>query len=137
MSGCANVTNVYLPVLLAGVYVYALYQAFASLTYRKEHAEGRWLPLVEGFHRRRFKAPLNPMTHLAPPDPATYEVDPDDPQTLLEAGSLWEMEGEWDRAIGLYRQAAERLRGQEDGVYAENCVKRVQEKIARTGGNPA
>jgi hypothetical protein len=53
---------------------------------------------------------------------------------LLEAGSLWEMEGEWVRAVALYRQAAEWLRGQQDGVYAENCIKRVEEKIKRTGG---
>jgi hypothetical protein len=133
MSGCANVTLVYLPFLLAEVYLIALYHSVASLPLGRAHAQRRWLALAEGFHRRRLNAPLNPLTHLAPPDPTAYEVDPEDPQTLMEAASLWEMEGEWDRAIALYRQAAERLRGQQDGVYAENSIQRVQEKIARAG----
>jgi hypothetical protein len=136
LSGCANVTLIYLPFLLTGVYLVALYQSLVSLSLGRGHSQGRWLALAEGFHRRRLNAPLNPLTHLAPPDPANFETDPTDPQNLLEAASLWEMEGEWDRAIGLYRQAAEMLRGQQDGVYAENCILRVREKIERAGGDP-
>ena len=71
---------------------------------------------------------------MAPPDPANIEFDPEDPQALLEAASLWEADGEWEKAILLYERAAEKLRGQQDGIYAENCILRVREKIARAGG---
>ena len=138
MSGCANVTLIYLPPLLAVVYLIALYHSVVSLSLGREYSQGRWRTLVEGFHKRRLNAPLNPMTHLAPPDPSSFEINPEDPQNLLEAASLWEMEGEWGKAIGLYQQAAEKLRGQQDGVYAENCIERVREKIARVReGGPA
>ncbi len=135
MSGCANVTIIYLPPLLAVVYLIALYHSVVSLSLGRGYSQERWLALVEVFLKRRLNAPLNPGTHLAPPDPAGFEVDPENPQNLLEAGSLWEMEGEWEKAIGLFELAAEKLRGQQDEVYAENCIKRVREKIARVEGD--
>ena len=95
MSGCANITILYLPLLLAIVYLIAVFHSVVSLFLGREHAQGRWLTLVEGFHQRRLNAPLNLLTHLAPPDPASIKIDPDDPQALIEAASLWEMEGEW------------------------------------------
>jgi hypothetical protein len=135
MSGCANVTILYLPPLLVVVYLIALFHSVVSLSLGRGYSQGRWLALVEGFRKRRLGTPLSPFKDLAPPDPAAFEIDPEDPQSLLEAGSLWEMEGEWEKAIGLYELAAGKLRGQQDGVYAENCIQRVREKIARVGGH--
>lgn len=134
MSGCANITILYLPPLLVVVYLLALYHSVVSLFRGREHSQGRWLALVEGFHRRRLNAPLDPLRGLSKTDPAKFEFDPEDPQALLEAGSLWEADGEWGKAILLYERAAEGLRGQQDGIYAENCILRVREKIARAGG---
>lgn len=134
MSGCANITILYLPLLLIVVYLIAVFHSIASIWLGREHSQRRWASLVEGFHKRRLNAPLDPMTHLSPPDPRKFEIDPDDPHNLLEAASLWEMDGEWEKAIDLYTLAAQRLRGQPDGVYAENCIERVREKISRVRG---
>jgi hypothetical protein len=46
-----------------------------------------------------------------------------------------EISGEWDRALTLYQEAAERLRGHQDGTYAENCILRIQQKQACAEGN--
>jgi hypothetical protein len=134
MSGCANITILYLPFLLIVVYLIAVFHSIASIWLGREHSQRRWAALVQGFHKRRLNAPLNPMTHLSPPDPSKFEIDADDPHNLLEAASLWEMDGEWEKAIVLYELAAQKLRGQQDGVYAENCIERIREKIARVRG---
>jgi hypothetical protein len=47
---------------------------------------------------------------------------------LNEANHL-DRHGEWARAMAYYQRAAEALRGQPDGEYAENCGKRVREKM--------
>jgi hypothetical protein len=77
MSGCANVTLIYLPPLLAFVYLIALYHSVVSLSLGRGYSQERWLALVEGFRKRRLNAPLNPLTHLAPPDPSEFRIDPD------------------------------------------------------------
>jgi hypothetical protein len=134
MSGCANITIIYLPPLLVFVYLIALFYSVVSLFQGRAYSQGRWLALVEGFRKRSLNAPLNPLTHIKPPDASNFKINPDDSQNLLEAASLWEMEGEWEKAIGLYEQAAEKLKGQQDGEYAANCILRIKEKIARTEG---
>jgi hypothetical protein len=134
MSGCANITIIYLPPLLVVVYLIALYYSVVSLFVGRAYSQRRWLALVEGFRKRSLNAPLNPLTHIKPPDPSTFKINPEDPQNLLEAASLWEMEGDWEKALGLYGQAAGQLKGQQDGDYAKNCILRIKEKIARTEG---
>jgi hypothetical protein len=54
---------------------------------------------------------------------------------LLTAANQLDLRGEWDQALALYQQAAERLRGHQDGAYAENCILRIQEKKARAEGS--
>jgi hypothetical protein len=134
MSGCANITILYLPLLMLSIYALILIRSVLSLVWGREYSQERWTGLVESFVRNRINAPLNPMTHLAPPDPHTLEINPDDPDGLLEAASHFEMAGEWDRAKALYAMAAEKLKGRQDGVYAENCIKRIQEKMERSQG---
>ena len=134
MSGCANITILYLPPLLIVTYLIALYHSVVSLSLGRAYSQGRWLTLVEGFRKRSLNAPLNPLTHIKPPDPSNFMINPEDPQNLLEAASLWEMEGDWEKALGLYGEAAEKLKGQQDGEYAANCIIRIKEKIARSEG---
>jgi len=50
---------------------------------------------------------------------------------VLRAACILDHNGEWEMARELYAHAAELLRGQQDGVYAENRLKEVQEKINR------
>ena len=59
MSGCANITILYLPPLLVGVYLLALYRSVVSLWLGRGHSQAWWLGLVEGFHRRRLNAPYD------------------------------------------------------------------------------
>ena len=49
-------------------------------------------------------------------------------QELLVEANHAEMKGEWQRAFELYEQAAEHLTGTQDGEYAINCIKHLQEK---------
>jgi hypothetical protein len=79
--------------------------------------------------------PLNPMARVSASHAVDKPIDPDDPQALLDAGSYWEMEGEWDKALAIFTLASEKLRGYPDGVYAENCIERIQEKMERVKGN--
>src|SRR5258707_14159462 len=50
MSGCANITILYLPPLLIVVYLIALYHSLVSFFRGREYSQGRWLVMVEGFH---------------------------------------------------------------------------------------
>lgn len=134
MSGCANITILYLPPLMLMIYALVLLRSVLSLSRGRAYSQDRWIGLVESFVKNRINAPLNPITHLAPPDIHTLEINPDDPEGLLETASHFEMAGEWDRAMALYEMAAEKLKGEQGGVYAENCIKRIQEKIERIQG---
>jgi hypothetical protein len=63
-------------------------------------------------------------------DSSDLEVDSADPESLLGAASLLESKGEWELAIKLYKLAAERSHGDQNGVYAQRCIERIQEKKA-------
>jgi hypothetical protein len=66
---------------------------------------------------------------FGPPGPDELSIDPTDGDSVLRAACILDHHGEWERALGLYTLAAELLRGRQDGVYAENRRKEVQEKI--------
>jgi hypothetical protein len=129
MSGCANITILYLPPLMVGVYLIALFHSLVSLRRGRDYSQDRWRSLVESFQKNRMNAPLNPLADRRRP---LEDLDPFNPQDLLEGASRLEMEGEWDKAIELYGLAAEMLKDTQDGVYAKNCIKSVREKIAMT-----
>jgi hypothetical protein len=46
---------------------------------------------------------------------------------LNEAARL-DREGEWDQALVLYERVAELRKGEQDGEYALNCIRRIQER---------
>ena len=64
------------------------------------------------------------------PESVDLDVDSADPEALLEAAGLLESQGEWARAVELYGLAAERSHGDQDAVYAQGCIERIQEKKA-------
>lgn len=64
------------------------------------------------------------------PKSIDLDVDSADPESLLEAASLLEDQGEWNRAVELYGLAAERSHGDQNAVYAQGCIERIQEKRA-------
>ncbi len=68
---------------------------------------------------------------LAPPGSSELLNDPTDADSILRAAGMLEQQGEWESALHLYARAAELLHGRQDGVYAENCLKEVQEKLNR------
>jgi hypothetical protein len=128
MSGCANITILYLPPLLLGVYLVAAYHSLVSLARGRDYSQDRWTSLVRRFHKRR------PPLAVERYEGSRRDVDPLDPQALLDGASRREMDGDWDQAILLYQMAAERLAGTQDGIYAEDCIGRIREKIAATRG---
>jgi hypothetical protein len=81
-----------------------------------------------------FHIPLDLIGEYAPPHPSRLKVDPTDPDSVLRAAGILDRHGYWDRALELYRLAVELLRGQEDELYAQNCIREVQGKIERSQG---
>jgi hypothetical protein len=79
-----------------------------------------------------FHIPLDLIKEYTPPHPSKLKVDPNDADSVLRAAGILDRHGYWDRAIELYRLAAELLRGQQDELYAENCIREVQAKIDRS-----
>jgi hypothetical protein len=129
MSGCANVTILYLPFLMVGVYAACLSFSAAGFLQGRAHAQRRFLGLVNWFHRKRLNAPLNPFKNVRPIDPGEFETSPDDPESILQAAAIWDQQGEWNKAIGMYRLVRERW-PEDHGRYAENCIAEIERKKA-------
>lgn len=63
-------------------------------------------------------------------------IDPElmnsvDPTLWFDLATKYETDGEWELAFRHYKRAAEQLQGHQDGEYAENCIKRLAEKMER------
>jgi hypothetical protein len=133
MSGCLNVTILYLPFLMAGVYLACLSFSAAGLLQGRREAQRRFRGLVEWFDRKRLNTPLNPFKEIKPIDPAEMDVSPDDPESIIHAAAMWDQGGEWDRAIGMYQLVRERW-PEEYGLYAGNCIAEIERKKAQADG---
>ena len=55
MSGCANITLLYLPLVLAVVYFIAAFNTVLGLFKGRSYTQERWAKLVVGFHERRLR----------------------------------------------------------------------------------
>ena len=62
-------------------------------------------------------------------------IQEDGPESLLDVASRYEMDGQWEKAIALYRIVRERWPDEQHSQYATNCVKRIEEKIANARGS--
>lgn len=50
-------------------------------------------------------------------------------ETVLSEAYRHEMNGDWERAVELYKSAAAKLEGDTDGQYALQCIERIQKKM--------
>lgn len=130
-SGCANVTVLYLPVLLAGVYAACVSFAAVGLFRGRDDSRRRFRAVVDWFERRRLNAPLNipgrVWRDIEPPDPASLTIDPLEPESLLHAAAILDQHGEWDLAVALYHDVL-RQWPEEHGRYCENCLRSIADK---------
>ena len=55
MSGCANITILYAPIVLVAVYLISIVHAVRGLHNEQRPAGPRWESLVLWFHERRFR----------------------------------------------------------------------------------
>jgi len=55
MSGCANITMLYLPFVLVVVYLGALFNTLLGLINGRKHTQESWAKTVIGFYERRNK----------------------------------------------------------------------------------
>ncbi|MFO0960749.1 MAG: hypothetical protein U0800_25485 [Isosphaeraceae bacterium] len=129
MSGCANITLIYLPLLMTGVYLACVFFSIGGLLHGRGWAQGRFLRVVEWFLARHLRTPLDPVKHLEPTDPATLKVDPHDPESILHAAALWDHQGDWDRALEMYRLVRDSW-PEEHGHYAGNCIEEIERKMS-------
>jgi len=63
-------------------------------------------------------------------DPLSSELDEAD--IVSSAATRLELEGEWEKAIQLYTDLCQRW-PEEHGEYAQNCIRRVQDKMTLAG----
>jgi hypothetical protein len=54
MSGCANITLLYLPFVLIVVYLIAAFNTFIGLFKGRSFTQEKWVNLVMGFHKHRL-----------------------------------------------------------------------------------
>ena len=134
MSGCANITIIYMPILMAAVYAACVLLSVAGIVQGRERAQLEFLGLVQWFHRKRLNAPLNPLKGLKPIDPSELEVDSEDPESILHAAAMWDQNGDWDRAIELYRYVKQRW-PEQHGRYVGNCITEIERKKGIAGGD--
>ena len=66
---------------------------------------------------------------IEPPDPSKLTIEYDDAESVLNAASILDQHGEWDRAIELYKYAI-RTWPDEHGKYAENCMTEIHDKMS-------
>jgi hypothetical protein len=55
MSGCANITLLYLPFVLIVVYIIAAFNTLVGLFKGRAYTQEKWGNLVLGFHRRSLR----------------------------------------------------------------------------------
>ncbi len=55
MSGCANITVLYLPLVLIVIYFIAAFNTLIGLFKGRPYTQEKWVKLVVGFHERRLR----------------------------------------------------------------------------------
>lgn len=67
-------------------------------------------------------------------EPGTLNHEQEAAVSMFNEATRLDQAGEWDRAIALFEQIADKLPGQQDGDYARNCANAIRKKKARAEG---
>ncbi len=101
-----------------------------------EHVRCAYYPQAAPMVLGRIDTSARQSQSPAPPAIANSSIDYENAEAVLAAASACDHRGEWTEAIALYTYAAEKWK-EEHFVYAENCIRAIEQKRALAGPSPA
>jgi hypothetical protein len=78
--------------------------------------------------------PVLDLSEIGPPKPSELQIDYGDADSVLRAAGVLEQHGSGHEQSSCTSTRRRCCAGSKTGLYAENCIKEVERKIARANG---